>query len=158
MVLNILKYGEPILRKRCRPVKKIGDRERKLFKDMVETMHQAQGVGLAAPQVGADIQLIVSDDGNKLIKLANPKILRRKGRVKSEEGCLSVPDITVKVKRAKEVTVSGLNEQGKKVTLDARGLLAQIIQHECDHLKGKLIIDYLGLARKLLLRRKLRKK
>ncbi len=134
----------------------ISDAERKLFADMARTMYQMQGVGLAASQVGVDKQLAVFDDGKGLIKLANPKILRRKGRATSEEGCLSVPDITVKVKRAEEVTVSGLNERGEMVTLDARGLLARAIQHECDHLQGKLIIDYLSLPKRILLRNKLR--
>ena len=156
MVLNIVRYGEPILRKKCKPVAQISDAERKLFADMAETMYQMRGVGLAALQVGVDKQLAVFDDGKGLIKLANPKILRRKGRDTFEEGCLSVPDITVKVKRAAAVTVSGLNERGEMVTLDAQGLLARVIQHECDHLQGKLIIDYLSFPRRFLLKNKLR--
>ena len=156
VAVPILKYGELILRKKCKPVVQISDAERKLFADMAETMYQVQGVGLAAPQVGVDKQLAVFDDGRELIKLANPKILRRKGRTTSKEGCLSVPNVTVKVKRAKEVTVSGLNERGDKVTLDAQGLLARIIQHECDHLQGKLIIDYLSFFHRFLLKNKLR--
>lgn len=124
---------------------------------MAETMYQARGIGLAASQVGIDKQLIVLDDGKGLIKLANPRILRRKGKASCEEGCLSVPEITVKVKRAQAITVSGLNERGERVTLNLQGLCARIIQHECDHLQGKLIIDYLSLPRRFLLRKKIKR-
>lgn len=155
--MDIVTYPRRVLRKRCKPVTNIGDAEKKLFKDMTETMYQAQGVGLAASQVGVDKQLIVFDDGQGLVKLANPKISCRKGKVICEESCLSVPGITVKVKRAKELTLSGLNQHGVRITLDLQGLLARIIQHECDHLQGRLIIDYLNLPRRLLLRRKLKK-
>lgn len=152
MILDILKYSNPGLRKKCRPIKEIGEDERKLFADMAETMYHAQGVGLAASQVGINKELIVLDDGKQLLKLANPRILRRRGRAVSEEGCLSIPDISVSVKRAAAITVSGLNEQGKEVTFEAEALLARIIQHEYDHLQGKLIIDYLILPRRLLLK------
>ncbi len=157
MILDIVTYPRPVLRKRCQPVARISDAERGLFEDMTETMYQAHGVGLAASQVGVGRQLIVFDDGQGLVKLANPKISHRKGRATCEEGCLSIPGITVKVKRAKELTLCGLNQQGVRVTLNAQGVLARIIQHECDHLQGKLIIDYLNLPRRLLLKRRLKK-
>ncbi len=156
MVLNIIKYGETILRKKCKPVRQIGGAERKLFDDMAQTMYNAQGVGLAASQVGLDLQLMVTDDGKGLIRLANPKILRRKGRETFEEGCLSVPEITVRVRRAREITVTGLNENGENISLNIQGLLARIIQHECDHLEGKLIIDYLSFPQKILIKKKLK--
>ncbi len=156
MILEIVKYGKSALRKRCRPVNSITDYERKLFDNMAQTMYQAQGIGLAASQVGEDIQLLVLNNRDNLIKLANPKILRRRGKITLEEGCLSVPDIIVKVKRAKNINVSGLNEKGEKVNIDAEGLLACIIQHECDHLQGKLIIDYLSFPRRIMLRKKLK--
>ena len=141
-VYKIRKYGEPILRQRCRRVENISLREREILDRMAETMYRADGIGLAAPQVGIDKQLIVVDVGEGLIKLTNPLVLLREGESVLEEGCLSLPEITVKVRRAKRVLVEGWNEDGKRITVQGEGLLAHALQHEIDHLSGILIIDY----------------
>ncbi|MCD6472886.1 peptide deformylase [Candidatus Aerophobetes bacterium] len=139
---KIRKYGDPILRKKCNIVKNIGIEEEKILKRMSETMYASQAIGLAAPQVGIDKQLIVVDVDEGLLKLINPLILLKEGEGVLEEGCLSVPGITVKVKRAKNIVVEGWNEEGKRVKVEAKGLFARAIQHEIDHLQGILIIDY----------------
>ncbi|OIN97151.1 peptide deformylase [Candidatus Desantisbacteria bacterium CG1_02_38_46] len=156
-IVPIIKYGDPILRKKCASVKKIGPDEKKLFEDMVDTMHFEKGVGLAAPQVGICKQLIVVDIGEGAIKLANPRILKRKGKSTLEEGCLSLPGIKVIIKRAKEIILEGINEKNQKVNIRAAELLAHIFQHEIDHLKGKLIIDHIGLIDKIRIKGKLKR-
>ena len=119
--------------------------EVELFENMVFTMRAFNGIGLAAPQIGIPRQLIVVDTGEGLIKLANPQIIQVKGSDKMVEGCLSIPGADVEVKRRYKITVKGLNEKEKAVEIKAKGLLARVLQHEIDHLKGKLIIDYSGL-------------
>ena len=163
-ILNIIKYGDPILRKKCKPVKKIGPDEKKIFEDMVETMRSEKGIGLAACQVGINKQLLIagvaesrlSGRGEEVIKLANPCILKKKGTSNLEEGCLSLPGIRVVVKRAKEVILEGINEKNQKVNIRVTELLAHVFQHEIDHLKGKLIIDRINLIDKIKIRKKLR--
>ena len=123
---------------------------------MAQTMYRANGVGLAAPQVGVDKKMIVVDAGDGLISLINPKILKKEGKSVLEEGCLSIPEITVKIERAEKVVVEGLNEEGITVSIAAEGLKAHALQHEIDHLRGVLIIDYANFKKKLALRRKLR--
>lgn len=156
-ILKIRKYGDPILRQKCEPVKVVGEAERSLLEDMLRTMYSAEGIGLAAPQVGVNKRLIVVDarEGKGPIKLVNPKIIFREGKDFLEEGCLSLRDITVNVKRAKKVKVEGLNENGQKITLEADGLMARAIQHEVDHLSGILITDRASFIEKLRLRSKL---
>ena len=156
-ILSIRKYGDPILRKECKPVRKIGPDEKELFENMVATMHLEKGVGLAAPQVGIDKQLIVVDVGEGAIKLANPRILKRKGKSTLEEGCLSLPGIKVIIKRAKEIMLEGINEKNQKVNIRADELPAHVFQHEIDHLRGKLIIDHIGLIDKIRIKRKLKR-
>ena len=153
-MLEIKKYPDRILRKGCKPIEEIGRKEKKLFEDMLLTMHNSCGIGLAAPQVGILHQIIVSDIGEDIIiKLANPKIIEVKGVDKMTEGCLSIPGVGVEVKRAFEVRISGLNDEGRYIEVKAKGLLARVLQHEIDHLKGKLIIDYLNIwKRKRLLK------
>ncbi len=141
-IYRIREYGEPILRKQCVPVESVGLREREILDRIAHTMYAAQGIGLAACQVGMDRQLIVVDVGGGLIKLANPLIMSREEESTIEEGCLSIPGITVNVKRAMRVLVQGLNEEGRTIKIKGEGLLAHVLQHEIDHLSGVLIIDY----------------
>ena len=140
---KIREYPDPILRKKCRPVEEITDKERNLFEQMLLIMRRFKGIGLAAPQVGISKSLIVADLGDKPICLANPVLLKIQGSETAEECCLSIPGAKVVVDRPAEVIVGGLNEKGKSVVIETRGLLARVFQHELDHLEGKLIIDYL---------------
>ena len=137
-------YPDPILREKCLPVEKIMGEERDLFEEMLFIMRHFKGIGLAAPQVGISRSLIVVDLGDKPICLANPTLLKIQGLSKAEEGCLSLPNASVLVERPDEIIVGGLNEKGKSVVIEARGLLARVLQHELDHLEGRLIIDYLN--------------
>ena len=141
-VYPIRKYPDSILREKCRKVEKVGFLERKILAQMAETMYKAEGLGLAAPQVGINSQLIVVDVGEGLVKLVNPQVLSKEGKSVLEEGCLSLPGVTVKVKRAKKVRVEGWDEKGKRIEVEGKGLLAHTLQHEIDHLQGVLIIDY----------------
>ena len=156
LIERIYKYGSPVLRKKAKIVQEVTDEERGIFKRMLEIMYRDGGIGLAAPQVGISRQMIVVDIGDCPVMLANPKILKRKGRDILAEGCLSLPGISVEVKRAKQVLVEGVNEYNKKIKFHAEDLLARAIIHETDHLKGKLIIDYASLAEKIALRKKLK--
>lgn len=156
-VYQIRKYGDPILRTRCRRAEEVGAREKNILQQMAQTMSQAQGIGLAAPQVGIDLQLMVVDLGdNNLIKLVNPLILLREGESVLEEGCLSLPEVTLKVKRSKKVMVEGWNEDGEIIKVEGEDLLAHVIQHEIDHLFGILIIDYADQAERMSLENKLK--
>lgn len=143
-VYEIRKYGDPVLREKSKRVEDIGPKEQKIFSIMAETMYKARGIGLAAPQIGIDQQMIVADIGDKLIKLANPIIVVREGESFLEEGCLSIPEVTVGIKRAKKILVKGWNEKGKEVEMEVENLLARVILHEVDHLLGVLIIDYVS--------------
>ena len=135
--------GDEILRKHARKVEKVDDKIRELLDDMVETMHEFNGVGLAAPQVGILKRVIVIDlyDGNPVLKLVNPEIKNEKGEQEVEEGCLSFPNQYAKVVRPKEIVVIGLDENGEKVEIVAKDLLAQALSHEIDHLNGVLFVD-----------------
>lgn len=135
--------GDEILRKKAREVEKVDDRIKELLQDMVETMHEHNGVGLAAPQVGILKRVIVIDlyDGNEPLKLVNPKILKEKGKQKVDEGCLSFPNQFAKMIRPKEVTVEALNENGEQIRIEAVDLLAQALVHEIEHLNGILFVD-----------------
>lgn len=146
-LLNILRYPDARLSKLAAPVKEVDDRIRKLVKDMAETMYAAPGIGLAATQVDEHVRVIVIDiteEKNDLLTLINPQLLRKEGEELGEEGCLSVPGIFEDVKRAARVTVKALNAEGQEFTLDAEGLLAVCIQHEIDHLNGKVFVQYLS--------------
>ena len=150
--LKIREYPDSILRKKCARVEEITDTEIKLFEEMLFTMRHFAGIGLAAPQIGIAKSLIVADIGEGAIKLANPVILEAKELDKMEEGCLSIPGVGVLIERPDEIIVGGLNEKGKTIEVKAKGLLARVLQREIDHLKGKLIIDYLNLLEKFKLR------
>ena len=146
--LRICKYGEPVLRQRCLAVKEITGEIRQILEEMRQTMYEENGVGLAASQVGQARRLIVVDVGEGLWQVINPRIISRRGENVSLEGCLSLPGLTVKVKRAQEVTVEALNKKGEKIIVEGKGLLSYVFQHEIDHLNGILIIDYLDKKKK----------
>lgn len=139
--LNILVAGDPVLRKVAEPVKKIDKKLVKLLKDMAETMYAAEGVGLAAPQIGVSKRIVVIDVGDGIYELINPEIVHSEGEVVSSEGCLSVPTYEGEVKRAEKVECEFNDRTGKRMLLQAEGLLAICIQHELDHLDGTLFID-----------------
>ena len=142
-VREIRLSGDEILRKTSRKVEKVDDRIKELLQDMLETMHKYNGVGLAGPQVGILKRIIVIDlyDGNAPLLLVNPKIIKTKGEQEVDEGCLSFPSQYAKVIRPKEVVVEALNEDGKKVKIIGKDLLAQALSHEIDHLNGILFVD-----------------
>ncbi len=144
------------MRQRSKPVAAVGSEERDIFAQMEEVMRCAGGVGLAAPQVGLTKQLVVVDVGEGPVALANPRILKKWGSAVMEEGCLSLPGIYVKVKRAKKIRVAGLNEKNEKIVLVVSDFLARALQHEIDHLRGKLIFDYANFFEKLRLKAKLK--
>jgi len=146
-VYQIVKLGEDILRQKAQEVKKITPNIHKVLDNMAETMYEANGVGLAAPQVGISKRLVVVDIGEGLIELINPVIVKKNGEEIDNEGCLSVPNVVGEVKRAKSVVIQALNRDGEKVEYEAEGLLARAFQHEIDHLEGILFVD---LATKLI--------
>lgn len=155
-VLRIRIFGEPVLRKKAKPVKEITSRHSDILSRMAQNMYAASGIGLAAPQVGINEAMIVVDIGSGLYKLINPKIVKRRGRQTLEEGCLSLPGICIKVKRAKKVLIEAQDEFAKPIAIEAEDLLACVFQHEIDHLKGKLIVDYASLLEKLKIKKKLK--
>ncbi|MBP1764761.1 MAG: def1 [Firmicutes bacterium] len=140
-ILTIRKAGDPVLKKKAEPVASIDRKIKQLLDDMSQTMYQADGVGLAAPQVGVSQRIIVVDVGEGLIELVNPVITAKEGSLVSMEGCLSVPGIFGDVERCASVTVEGYNRHKKKVRISAEGLLAKALQHEIDHLEGILFIE-----------------
>ena len=147
--LQIKKYPDKILRQKCTPVESITAKERELFDEMLFTMRHFCGIGLAAPQVGISKRFIIAEVEGLIIRLANPEILDANGSDIVSEGCLSVPDAKVDIKRPDIITVKGLNEEGKTIKLKTSGLLARVLQHEIDHLNGKLIIDHMSILTKL---------
>ena len=159
-ILKILQYPDEKLHTVAAPVGQITDRIRTLINDMAETMYAAPGIGLAATQVDVHERVIVidtSEERNNLLFLINPEITASNGISDYEEGCLSVPGIYGKVQRAESVSVRALNTQGESFVLDADGLLAVCIQHEMDHLEGKLFVDYLSSLKRQRIKKKLEK-
>jgi peptide deformylase len=161
-ILEILKYPDPRLSKIARPVENINDDIVQLINDMLETMYAAPGVGLAANQVGALYRIVVLDVDHenpqkKVYKLINPTIVRSEGEILWEEGCLSVVDFTAEVRRAARVEVAALDDHGKETKIEAEGLLAVALQHEIDHLDGKLFIDRISRLKRDLYTRKRKK-
>jgi peptide deformylase len=158
--LNILHFPDPRLRNVARPVTQVDDAIRKLADDMLETMYAAPGIGLAATQVNVDKRVIVidvSEDRSQPLYLINPEILEREGVEEMEEGCLSVPGVYEMVQRADHVRISALDRDGRTFEMVANGLLAVCIQHEIDHLDGKLFVDYLSQLKRTRIRKKLEK-
>ena len=159
-LLPIIHYPDPRLHTRAKPVAQVDARIRQLVQDMAETMYAAPGVGLAATQVDVHERVItidVSEDKSKLLVLINPEILKRDGEQECEEGCLSVPGIYDVVRRAANIRVRALDINGKSFEFDADGLLAVCVQHEMDHLLGKVFVDYLSPLKRNRIRTKLQK-
>jgi len=142
-IRQIREDGDEILRKKSKEVEEVNDKIRQILDDMEETMHKYNGVGLAAPQIGLLKRLVVIDlyDDKGTIKLVNPEIIKEKGTQEVEEGCLSFPNKYGKIIRPAEVTVKALDENGKQIKISAKGLLAQALSHEIDHLNGILFVD-----------------
>lgn len=158
--LTILRFPDPRLRKPALPVETVDDRIRTLVSDMLETMYEAPGIGLAATQVNVQKRIVVMDVSeakNQPLVFINPTLLEKEGESEMEEGCLSVPGFYEAVKRAARVRVSALDRDGDPFELDVSGLLAVCIQHELDHLDGKLFVDYLSALKRDRIRRKLEK-
>lgn len=159
-LLNILHFPDKRLRCKAKPVEEINDSTRQLVEDMFETMYDAPGIGLAAIQVNIPQRVIVVDvsgDRSRPLALINPEITVLEGIESMDEGCLSVPGVFEKVERADKITVKALNPHGEEFAMDADGLLAVCIQHEIDHLDGKLFIDYLSELKRQRIRKKLGK-
>jgi len=159
-ILHILHYPDPRLRIKAMPVDRVDDEIRQLVNDMLETMYNAPGIGLAAPQVHVSKQVIVidiSEHKNDPLCLINPEIIARYDNEQMEEGCLSVPGIYEVVERAARIRVKALNPEGKPVEMEVDGLLAVCIQHEIDHLEGKLFVDYLSEIKRKRIRKKVEK-
>ena len=144
-LLQVRLYGDPMLRRKAAHVREVTPEIRRAIDDMVETMYDQAGIGLAAPQVGIPYALLVMDDGKGGARaLINPVITGRSGAVVAEEGCLSLPGIFADVERSKSVTVQATDEDGQPFDLEATGMQARVIQHEMDHLEGVLFIDHLS--------------
>ena len=159
-LLQILHYPDPRLHEVAAPVTRVDDKIRKLIKDMAETMYAAPGIGLAATQVDVHQRIIVidiSETRDQLQVFINPEIISAEGEAECEEGCLSVPGIYEKVTRAAKVTVTALDAQGRQLVLEAEGLLAVCIQHEMDHLVGKVFVEKLSRLKQQRIAAKLAK-
>lgn len=157
-LLNILHYPDPRLRTKAQPVKQVDDSLRRQIDDMFETMYTAPGIGLAATQVDFHQRLIVidvSEDKTQPLTLINPEILSHEGEQEYDEGCLSVPGFYEPVERAARIRVRALDRDGQTFEMDAEGLLAVCIQHEMDHLEGKLFVDYISEMKRSRIRKKL---
>lgn len=159
-ILNILEFPDKRLRTKAQPVETVDDSIKNLVDDMLETMYEAKGVGLAATQVNVHKRVIVidvSEEKNEPLYLINPEIIEKDGIEESEEGCLSVPGFYEKVSRAEHIKVKALNKDGESYELEAKDLLAVCIQHEMDHLEGKLFVDYLSPLKRKRIQTKLEK-
>ena len=158
-VLKVRKYGDPVLRKRAEPVSDITPQLRRMIEDMFETMYDEVGIGLAAPQVGISLRLMVvgDDNGRTPRALVNPVIADRGGEITAEEGCLSLPGIFAPVTRSEWVRLEAQDLEGKPVSIRAKGLTARVFQHEMDHLDGVLFIDHLDPMTRDRIKRKIKK-
>ena len=162
MIRPILKFGAAELQRESEPVETFDGKLRDLARDMLETMYAAPGIGLAAPQVGVNLRLLVVDisagdeKGNQIV-LVNPEILEAEGEQKGEEGCLSIPGFTAMVDRPKRIRIAGRDTRGNRVELEAEDLLARALCHEVDHLDGILYLDRISFFKRDLIKRKIRK-
>jgi peptide deformylase len=154
-VLKIRLFPDPILKKKAKNIPKINPSHRQILSEMAILMYAQSGIGLAALQVGINEAMIVVDIGSGLYKLINPKIIKKEGFQVLEEGCLSIPGVCIKVKRARKILVSAQDEFAQPLTIEAQDLLACVFQHEIEHLKGKLIVDYASFFERLKIKRKL---
>jgi peptide deformylase len=160
-LLKILEFPDQRLKNMAQPIVRVDKQVQQLADDMAETMYDAPGIGLAAPQVAAGQRLIVvdvSENRNDLMVLVNPEIIARSGEEEMKEGCLSVPGVLETVRRAEKITLRATTVQGKLIELEADGLLAVCIQHEIDHLNGTLFVDHLSRLKQNLIRRKAEKR
>lgn len=160
-ILEVLHFPDKRLRNKAKPVEKVDDKIRQIVDDMFETLYQAPGIGLAATQVNIPQRIIVidlSEQQNQPLCLINPELLETSGTEEMDEGCLSVPGFYESVKRAEHVKVRALNQQGESFTLETGDLLAVCIQHEMDHLEGKLFVDYLSPLKRQRIKNKLQKR
>lgn len=159
-MLEILHFPDPRLRQQAEKVKEVDFTMQKLVQDMLETMYASHGIGLAATQVGINKQLLVmdiSEEHNQPLCLINPEILDKQGHTVYKEGCLSVPGTYEEVERYEKITIKALNEKAEEITFEAEGLKAICIQHEMDHLQGKLFIDYISTLKRERIKKKLQK-
>jgi len=161
-VLEILKYPHPTLKKRSKEVERIDERIKKLIHDMAETMYEANGIGLAACQIGVSQRVIVLDVSpiepqQSFFAMINPEIISQEGEIDHEEGCLSVPDCFEKLKRKEKIRVRGISPEGKEMEVAGEGILAFALQHEIDHLNGTLILERLSHLKREIYRNKLKK-
>lgn len=158
--MTVLQYPDERLRKVAQKIEKVDDNIRSIIDDMLETMYEEQGVGLAATQVDVHRRLFVADcseDQNEPLVFINPELTETEGHFKNDEGCLSFPGVYAKVERAEKITVTALDKNGERFSRSAEGLLAICIQHEIDHLDGKLFVDYLSPLKRERIRKKLEK-
>ena len=161
-VREVLKYPHPLLKKRSEKVERVDEETRKWIEDMTETMYQANGIGLAACQIGIPRRIIVLDvspiDPEKdFFVMINPEVISEEGEIDHEEGCLSVPDCFEKVKRKETICVRGLSPDGKPMEVAGKGILAFALQHEIDHLDGILILDRMSRLKREIYRNKMKK-
>jgi peptide deformylase len=159
-ILTILEFPDERLRKKAKPVESVDGQTCKLIDDMLETMYAAPGIGLAATQVNVQKRILVldiSEEKNAPLALINPELLHKEGQEECDEGCLSVPGVFEKVRRAEKIRVKALDREGGSFEMEAEGLLAVCIQHEIDHLEGKLFVDYLSPLKRQLARKKVKK-
>jgi peptide deformylase len=162
MILKILKFGAPELRIASKPVDAFNGEVQEIVKNMFETMYGSPGIGLAAAQVGINIQIItidlsVGEDESKKLVVCNPKIVCSEGTQRGDEGCLSIPDFNESVARPKRIVVQAKNQNGEDISIDADGLLARCLSHEIDHLNGVLFVDHLSPLKRSLIRNKIKK-
>ncbi|MBN2120000.1 MAG: peptide deformylase [Candidatus Omnitrophica bacterium] len=155
--LQIQLYGSPLLQKKCKKVEKADSRINELLDEMLFLMRMSKGVGLAANQAGLDLSLVVIENEDKVYKLINPKITKRKGKIIFTEGCLSFPGLEISVPRSEQVWVSFLDEQSRPVDIKAGGLLAVILQHEIDHINGVVFTERIAFWRRFAIRKKLKR-
>jgi len=159
-LLDILEFPDPRLRTKAKPISDVTGKIAKLSDDMLETMYAAPGIGLAASQINVHQRMLVldvSDDKQSPMVFINPKIITSEGEIQSDEGCLSIPGFYEPVVRFEKIQVKALNRDGNEFTLEAENLLAICIQHEMDHLEGKLFVDYLSGTKRQLIRKRLLK-
>lgn len=159
MKLDIVTWPDEVLAAKAKPLDGVTPELDELIENMIETMYESDGVGLAAPQIGQSIQLIVVDQTGPKLRgdlrvILNPEIVESEGQVDSEEGCLSCPELSVTVKRKERVKVTGMDREGKDITIDADGFLAIVLQHEIDHLNGMTLADRVGRLKKAMYRKK----
>jgi peptide deformylase len=157
-VLTVRRYGDPVLRRKAEPISAITPEIKQLIADLTESMYYALGIGIAAPQIGVSLRVILVDDGEGGARaLVNPRITAQGGKTVAEEGCLSIPGIFAPVERAEWVDVEALDGEDQPLSFQARGLPARVIQHEIDHLDGLLFIDRLDKATRDRIKRKIKK-